>query len=87
MVFNYPVIVLAGAVLLMDVREDFSSSGQAPFLSGNGSTSLTFMYTVAQGDRSQDLSTQDHGDTGAGGGLIGTVLRDSGLPSQVLGQG
>lgn len=80
--FNYPVVVLPGALLLMDTGYG-QSSGEAPYLSGNSSNVLTFLYTVVEGDESVDLGTYEGGRAGPGGGLIGTILRDSDIPSQV----
>lgn len=81
--FNHPVVVLSGAALLLDTGDGPTSPGAAEYTSGNGSESLTFMYTVAQGDESADLGTYDGGEFGPGGGLVGTVLRDSDNPAQV----
>lgn len=75
-------MVLPGAVLLLGTGGG-QSSGMAPYLSGNGSDALTFLYTVAEGDESVDLGTYEGGETGEGGGLVGTVLRDSDTPTQV----
>lgn len=88
MTFNYPVVVVDGTVLLIDTGETTTSS-EAVFLSGNGSAAVTFLYTVAEGDRSVDLGTfegdEEEAAAGDGGdaGLVGTVLRDSDHPSQV----
>lgn len=82
MTFSYPVAVVAGTVLLIDTGEE-TISAEAVFLSGNGSATLTFLYTVSEGDQSVDLGTFEGGDTGEGGGLVGMVLRDSDNPSQV----
>lgn len=83
--FNHPVVILAtdGAVLLLDTGDGPTSPAEAPVVSGNGSESLTFMYTVAEGDESRDLGTYDDGEAGHGGGLIGSFLRDSDAASQV----
>lgn len=83
MTFNYPVVIFTGAILLLDTGDGATSPGAAEYLSGNGSDSLTFMYTVVEGDDSADLGTYDEGDAGFGGGLVGTVLRDSDNPTQV----
>lgn len=80
--FNYPVEIISGAVLLIDTA-DGRSPREAPYLSGNHSIAFTFLYTVAEGDHSVDLGTYDGGDTSAGGGLVGTVLRASDKPTQV----
>lgn len=80
--FSYPVVVLAGTVLLIDTGEE-TMSADATFLSGNGSASLTFLYTVAEGDHSVDLGTFEDGDAGEGGGLVGMVFRNSDNPTQV----
>ena len=81
--FNFPVVVLPGAVLLLDTGDDGQSSGMALYHSGNGSNSITFLYTVAGRDESVDLGTYERGEAGEGGGLVGTVLRDSDAPTQV----
>lgn len=83
MTFDYPVVVVASAVLLIDTGGT-TTSAEAVFSSGNGSTAVTFLYTVSEGDESVDLGTFEDGDAGQGGGLIGTVLRDSDSPTQVL---
>ena len=75
-------MLLPGAVLLLGTGGD-QSSGMAPYLSGNGSNALTFLYTVADGDESVDLGTYEGEEAGAGGGLIGIVLRNSDAPTQV----
>ncbi|CAM9430418.1 unnamed protein product, partial [Laminaria digitata] len=67
--FDYPVVILPGAVLLLGTG-GAQSSGMAPYLSGNGSNALTFLYTVAEGDESVDLGTYEGGEAGAGGGLV-----------------
>lgn len=79
-------MLLPGAVLLLGTGGD-QSSGRAPYLSGNGSNALTFLYTVADGDESVDLGTYEGGEAGAGSGLVGIVLRDSDAPTQVSPQG
>ena len=76
------MVVLSGAVLLLGTGGE-QSSGKAPYLAGNGSNALTFLYTVAEGDESVDLGTYEGGEAGTGGGLVGTVLRDSDAPTQV----
>lgn len=81
--FNYPVVILPGAFLLLDTGNAVTSPGAANYLSGNESDSLTFIYTVVEGDESSDLGTYDDGDIDLGGGLVGTVLRDSDNPTQV----
>lgn len=80
--FNYPVVVLVGTVLLIDTGEE-TTWGEAVYLSGNGTDAVTFLYTVAEGDRSVDLGTFEGGEAEEGGGLIGTVLRSSDNPTQV----
>lgn len=82
--FNYPVIVYVGTVLLIDTGEETTWS-EAVYLSGNGTAVVTFLYTVAEGDQSVDLGTFAGGEAGEGGGLIGTILRDSDNPTQVRG--
>ncbi|CAM9340464.1 unnamed protein product, partial [Hapterophycus canaliculatus] len=79
--FSYPVVVLAGTVLLIDTGYE-TISADAVFLSGNGSAALTFLYTVAEGDQSVDLGTFEGGDVRAGGGLVGMVFRNSDNPTQ-----
>lgn len=80
--FNYPVVVFVGTVLLIDTGEE-TTWGEAVYLSGNGTAAVTFLYTVAEGDRSVDLGTFAEGEAEDGGGLIGTVLRNSDHPTQV----
>lgn len=82
MTFNYPVVVVDGTVLLIDTGETTVSS-EAVFLSGNGTASVTFRYTVSEGDESVDLGTFEGGEAGEGGGLVGTLLRESDSPTQV----
>lgn len=82
MTFNYPVVVVDGTVLVIDTGETTVSS-EAVFLSGNGTASVTFLYTVSEGDKSFDLGTFEGGESGEGGGLVGTLLRDSDSPTQV----
>lgn len=82
MTFNYPVVALVGTVLLIDTGEE-TTSGEAVYLSGNGTDAVTFLYIVAEGDRSVDLGTFGGGEIEEDGGLIGTVLRNSDNPTQV----
>lgn len=82
MTFNYPVVVFVDTILLIDTGEE-TTSGEAVYLSGNGTAAVTFLYTVAEGDRSVDLGTFAGGEVEEGGGLIGTVLRNSDHPTQV----
>lgn len=82
--FNYPVIVYVGTVLLIDTGEETTWS-EAVYLSGNGTAAVTFLYTVGEGDQSVDLGTFAGDEAGEGGGLIGTILRDSDNPTQVRG--
>lgn len=85
--FDFPVMIASGGVLLLDTGgggDAQSSAGEAVYLSGNRSNALTFLYTVAEGDSSVDLGTLERSEAGAGGGLVGTVLRDSDFPTQVL---
>ncbi|CAM9210897.1 unnamed protein product [Ectocarpus sp. 13 AM-2016] len=79
--FDYSVVVVAGAVLLIDTGGT-TTLAEAVFSSGNGSAAVTFLYTVSEGDESVDLGTFEGGDAGQGGGLVGTVLRDSDNPTQ-----
>lgn len=81
--FDYPVAVTAEAHILLDVG-DGRLPGEAMYLYGNRTSAVTFLYTVQDGDHSVDLGTYEGGATGGGGGLRGTVLRDSDTPTQVL---
>lgn len=82
MTFDYPVVVWVGTVLLVDTGEE-TTWGEAAYLSGNETAAVTFLYTVAEGDRSVDLGTFGGDEAEGGSGLIGIVLRNSDHPTQV----
>ncbi len=73
--FNQAVTVTGSPRILMDVGQ----STYANYLSGSGTSALTFRYTVAAGDNSSDLDYNGTGALGLNGGTINAT--DDGVPA------
>ncbi|CAM9190144.1 unnamed protein product [Choristocarpus tenellus] len=84
--FSAPVVFFSSVSLFLDTGPD-TVYAECPYVSGNNSEVVTFLYTVAEGDQSYDLHVYEGGqgdEEGTGGGLVGVALRDASTPIQAV---